>query len=429
MSTTVDIINRKRHKDLQLTNEYAGKLTLYEIIDRVTEHLFTGSTELLSKVATGKAPEEELERAIEKEIYKNGFKLPNMSGNELAKEIKKHLLGYGPIQEYILDENCSNIYINSFDDVWVQVGNIRKKTNINFGSASNLNAYIRTIQGALGGVLNYDEALVRFVDEKNRLRIICAIDPISHMSSTIVFRKHRKDSFDMDDLLEIGMFDTQLKAIMENIAHRGDISVMFTGKGGAGKTTLMRAMAELIDKPNGYKKRVLVMEEHPELFLKRPQTVQFLVKKERGKTYSVEHFADYGMLMSMDLFIFGEVRTGYEAMSFFDGAFSGNISWNTGHASSPKRAIPKMAINMKRSGTDIDIQILEHQLYESIDLIIHLDNFCVSEIAEVLKDEKKINTVYKFDVKEKTATWITGDMKKINDFKSPHLSELNNIRG
>lgn len=423
MSTSVDILNRKNHQDVKLMGEYTGKLTLYEIIDRVTEHLFIGSTELLSKVATGKTSEEELERAIEKEIYKNGFKLPNMSGNDLSKEIKKHLLGYGPIQEYVLDENCSNIYVNGPEDVWAQVGNKRFKTNITFGSVNNLSAYIRTIQGALGGVLNHDEALVRFVDEKNRLRIICAINPISHLSPTIVFRKHRKDSFDMDDLCEIGMFDKTVQALLEKIAHRGDISIMFTGKGGAGKTTLMRAMAELVDQPNNFKKRLLVMEEHPELFLKRPQTVQFLVKRDRGKVYGIEQFTDFGNLMSIDMYIFGEIRGG-EALPFFDGALAGNITWNTGHSVSSKRAIEKMAINMKKSGTDIDIKILEHQLYESTDMIIHLENFCVTEISEVLKDEKTINTVYKLDVKEKTATWITGEMKKISSFKSEHLMDL-----
>lgn len=426
MSTTVDILNRKKHKEVLVHGEYTGKLTLYEIIDRVTEHIFTGSTELLKKVATGQTPEEELERAIEKEIYKNGFKLPGMSGAELSREIKKHLLGYGPIQEFVLDENCSNIYINAPDDVWVQVGAQRFKTNVCFGSVTNLNAYIRTIQGALGGTLNYDEALVRFVDEKNRLRIICGIDPISHLSPTIVIRKHRKNSFDMADLCEIGMFDENIKLLLERIAHRGDISIMFTGKGGAGKTTLMRAMAELIDLPNAFKKRILVMEEHPELFLQRPQTVQFLVKRDRGRVYGIEHFTDYGNLMSIDLYLFGEIR-GAEALPFFDGAFAGNITWNTGHSSSAERAIPKMAINMKRSGTDIDISILEHQLYESVDLIIHLDNFCVTEIAEVLKDERKINSVYKFDVTNRTATWLEGKMNKVGSFRTKHLEDLEKI--
>lgn len=426
MSTTVDILNRKKHKDITIHGEYTGKLTLFEIIDRVTEHIFTGSTELLKKVATGQTPEEELERAIEKEIFKNGFKLPSMSGAELSKEIKKYLIGYGPIQEFIVDENCSNIYINEPDDVWVQVGAQRFKTNISFGSVNNLNAYIRTIQGALGGTLNYDEALVRFVDEKNRLRIICGIDPISHLSPTIVIRKHRKNSFDMADLCEVGMFDENIKLLLERIAHRGDISIMFTGKGGAGKTTLMRAMAELIDLPNGFKKRILVMEEHPELFLQRPQTVQFLVKRDRGRVYGIEHFTDYGNLMSIDIYLFGEIR-GAEALPFFDGAFAGNITWNTGHSSSAERAIPKMAINMKRSGTDIDIGILEYQLYESVDLIIHLDNFCITEIAEVLKDEKRINSVYKFDVTNRTATWLEGKMNKVGKFKTSHLEDLERI--
>ncbi len=424
MSSSVDILNRRSSKELTISDTNSSKMTLYEIIEKVTEHIFIGSSELLTKVATGKIPEEELERAIEKEIYKNGFKLPNMSGGELSREIKKHLLGYGPIQEYVIDENCSNIYINEPNDVWVQVGNERRKTDINFGSVSNLESYIRTIQGSLGGVLNFDEALVKFIDEKNRLRIICAINPISHISPTLIFRKHRKESFDLNDLIELGMFNDEVMNLLKKIAYRGDISIMFTGKGGAGKTTLMRAMIENVDKLNNFKKRILVMEEHPELFIKRPQTHQFLVKRDKGKLYGIDSFTDYGNLMSIDMYVFGEIR-GAEALPFFDGAFSGNITWNTSHASSSERAIPKMAINMKRSGTDIDIKILEHQLYESVDMIIHLDSFCITEIAEVDKNNLSINPIYKFKVKERTPTWISGEMQKIGSFKSNHLKDLN----
>jgi len=425
MSTSVDILNRKSNRNIVHKGfNDAVEMSLYEIVEKVTEHLFKSHTELLNKVSLGKIPERELVIAIEKEIGMNGFKMKNMSGSELAKEIKKHLLGYGPLDEYIMNEECSNIFLNGPSDVWVQIGRERIRTNLTFGNNDNLNSYIRTIQNALGGSLNSNDALVKFVDEKNRLRIICAIDPISHLNSTVVIRKHRQSSFTMHDLLVMGMFNEEIMDLLKRISDRGDVSIMFVGRGGAGKTTLMRAMIELFDFSNGFQKRLLVMEEHPELFLNRPNTQQFLTKREKGRSYTIEHFTDYGNLMSIDAYIFGEIR-GAEALPFFDGAFAGNITWNTSHSLSADLAIPKMALNMKKAGVDIDISILERQLYESVDLVIHLDLFCINEIAEVDKANKCLNPIYKFKPKIKTPTFMEGEFIKLNSFKNSHLLDLN----
>lgn len=414
MSSSIDFFNRKRN-----IYKTRSDINLYEIVSKVSEHIFSNYSDLLNKVSLSQVNEKELERAIEKEIHKQGY-------SELKQDIINHILGYGPLEQYIKNEECSNVFINSHDDVWVQIGRERIKTSINFGNLLNLNYYIRTIQGALGGSLNENEALVKFSDEKNRLRIVCAINPISHLSSTVAIRKHRLNSFTLEDLLDMDMFNEELYGVLKNIA-TSNLSVMFTGSGGAGKTTLMRAMIEIIDPST----RILVMEEHPELFIKRDNTTQFLTKRDKGRKYTISEFTDFGNLMSIDMYVFGEIR-GAEALPFFDGAFAGNVTWNTTHANSSLVALKKMAINMKKAGTDIPIEVFEEQLYDSVDLIIHLDRFRVTEISEVTSD-KKINMVYKFKKSFETETFIEGKYEKISDFTNQKLinkvSDLEDIKG
>lgn len=193
---------------------------------------------------------------------------------------------------------------------------------------------------------------------------------------------------------------------------------MFVGKGGAGKTTLMRAVLEELSKET----RILVMEEHPELFLKHPNAIHTLVKRnEYGEVYGIREISDMGLLMSIDVYVYGEIREG-EAMTFFNGAFAGNQTFNTAHAGSAKKALRKMMINMKMSGTNLSDEVLLDILYESVNIIVYLDSFTIVEIVEIVSEEKdKYNYLWKFDIKHREATFIQGNHKRVGSLKSESL--------
>ncbi len=366
----------------------------YEVIEKTATEVIQKHKELISDITLSKVSKQALEPVIIKIMNKRNYKVEGTTRQELIKAVMDHILGYGPLQPYLDMEECSGIFGNSPDSIWAKIGNKMIKTNINFGTVENMRAYIRTtIQANLKGELNEDKALAKFEDPINKLRIVCAIEPVSHLSPTFVFRKHKKEAFSLTDLIEMGMLTVELAEELKRYTHAG-ANFIFCGRGGSGKTTLMRALLEEIDP----QLRMLVMEEHPELQLKHPNAVQYLVKRNtKGEVYGIEEISDMGLLMTIDMYVFGEIRDA-EAMSFYNGAYAGNISWSTGHAGSARKILKKMVINMKKSGCDLSDESLLNMLYESINIIIFMDKFTIGEVVEVVEEgkiEEKYNTLWK----------------------------------
>jgi len=409
------IINRIEERSLHQNENRNEIVSIYDVIRQIADEVVKNYKELISDITLSKSPKSSLENVIIKIIADRNYKVNDVNRAELIKEVTNYILGYGVIQRYIDMPDFNNAYVNGPDNVWVKIGRNMKKVDINFGSNENLLSYIQTtIQGNLKGEINENKALVKFEDKENKLRIICGISPVTTISPTIVFRKHREDAFTIKDLINKKQADELVR-----YAQAG-ANIMFVGKGGAGKTTLMRAVLEELNPET----RILVMEEHPELFLKHPNAVHTLVKRnENGEVYGIRELSDMGLLMSMDVYVYGEVREG-EAMTFFNGAFAGNQTFNTAHAGSAKKALRKMMINMKMSGTNLSDDVLLDILYESVNIIVYLDSFTVAEIVEVVSEaegDDKFNYLWKFEIQKRETTFIDGRQKKTGKIKSQDM--------
>lgn len=413
-----------REKDRQ--NLY---LSSYEVIEKITEEVIRENKDLVNDITLAHIPESALETKIIKIINMYNFKVEGRSRKELIKDVKDNIFGYGPIQRFLDLKDCNGVFINGSDNVWIKIGSSLKRVDISFGNNKNLTYYIRAIAAKLRGEINENKALAKFEDSENKLRIVCCLSPVAHISPTVVFRKHRGEVFTLDDLIKLGMLNGELAEDLKTFKKAG-ANVVICGRGGAGKTTLLRALLEEIDK----EERMLVIEEHPEFFLKHPGAIQFLVNRnDKGHITNLAEITDMGQLMTIDRYVFGEIRNS-EALYLFNGALSGNITSVTTHAQSARHALKKLMINMKMAGTDIQDETLMEILYESVNIIIHMDNFTVTEVVEVISESKgdKYNTIWRFNVNNREATFIEGYHERVGNIKSKEmirkLKEKNIIR-
>ncbi|MBU5676902.1 Flp pilus assembly complex ATPase component TadA [Alkaliphilus sp. MSJ-5] len=414
------IVNRIEERSVQKQNKNNEQvfISIYDVISRIADEVVKNHKDIIADITLSKSPKSVLEKLVLKIIANRNYKVAEVNRPDLVKEVIDHILGYGIIQKYIDLPDFNNAYINGPDNVWVKCGNKMERVDVSFGSNENLLSYIQTtIQANLKGEINENKALVKFEDKENKLRIICGISPVTTLSPTIVFRKHRDDAYSLKELVDIGMLTEEQAEDLVRYAQAG-ANIMFVGKGGAGKTTLMRAVLEELNKET----RILVMEEHPELFLKHPNAIHTLVKRnEHGQIYGIREISDMGLLMSIDAYVYGEIREG-EAMTFFNGAFAGNQTFNTAHAGSAKKALRKMMINMKMSGTNLSDEVLLDILYESVNIIVYLDSFTVAEMAEINSEGKdKYNYLWKFNIKHREATFIQGEHIKTGFVESEDL--------
>lgn len=413
------IVNRIEERSIQKShNKDKQIISIYDVITRIADEVVRSHKDLIADITLSKSPKSALEKVILKIIADNNYKVAEVNRQELVREVTNHILGFGIMQKYIDLPDFNNAYINGPDNVWIKRGSRMERVDVDFGSNENLLSYIQTtIQSNLKGEINENKALVKFEDKENKLRIICGISPVTTISPTVVIRKHRDDAYSLDELIDIGMLSKEQADDLVRYAKSG-ANIMFVGKGGAGKTTLMRAILEELNEET----RILVMEEHPELFLKHPNAIHTLVKRnEYGEVYGIRELSDMGLLMSIDAYVYGEIREG-EAMTFFNGAFAGNQTFNTAHAGSARKALRKMMINMKMSGTNLSDDVLLDILYESVNIIVYLDSFTIAEIVEIVSEEEdKYNYLWKFDITHREATFIQGEHKRVGHIKSEDL--------
>lgn len=412
----VDRISRRSEGEPK--NNDAAYLSIYELIEKITSEVVQQNRELVTDISLGSIPESALESTIIKIINRFNFRVLDKSRDELVKEVLDNIFRYGQIQKLLDIEDCNGVFINGPDNVWAKIGNKLYKTEICFGSIQNLTSYIYTIKAKLRGEINENVPLAKFDDQDNKLRIICCIQPMAHISPTVVFRKHGKENFSIADLVNLGMLNNELAEELK-LWNAAGANIIVCGRGGAGKTTLMRALLEEIVP----EERILVMEEQAEFFLKHPNAVQIKVKRgENGKILNISDIAEKGLLMTIDRYVFGEIRAD-EAMSFFYGAFSGNTSMTSLHAGSAEQALSKAMIMMKMSGTDLGNEILMDMLRESTNIVVFLDSFVVTEVVEVVKENRdsSFNYLWRFEIKRRQPTFIEGSFRKTGEIKSQSM--------
>ncbi len=362
--TTVDIMSNNKQS--------IPKESDADIFSLVSEIVNLLSTE---GIALMELDVESLERNIERACRKLG----ENPSKELLNLVIAHSVGYGILDKFVTDPSINNVYVNRCDDVWIQSGLNRVKTEVSFSSNDNLQAFIRILQSKLGGEINHDKARETFFDSERNLRIVCVIEPVALDGPTIVIRIHRGNAnYRLNDLIAFGMLtQNQSNFILEKM--KKGANLIFSGIGGAGKTTLMRALLEELE----LERRIMTMEEEAELQLKKSNVLAYLVKRnERGQVVGMKEFIDLGIKSSIDSFVFGENR-GEEALALIMAAYSGHQVISTLHTKAIEDVPERLAINMKMSGTDIPIDVLLAMIGRSVDLIVQMEKFKVVDIGVV----------------------------------------------
>jgi pilus assembly protein CpaF len=197
-------------------------------------------------------------------------------------------------------------------------------------------------------------------------------------------------------------------------------NIVISGKGGSGKTTLMRNLINKI--PENLS--ITSCEETAELYSTHPNIIQreILSNRNKEKNVTLETLTKHSLVMSNDCIVIGELK-GEEAMSFFDAISTGHRGYATVHADSSKATIDRLITLMKR---DIKAQMytdkyLRKLLSYSLDLIVYMNNFKVQEIVEVDYDSKADDIVYnplfEFEVEGYEKGKSIGKFKKIGTQK------------
>lgn len=385
-----------------------------KVIGEIISYLINNYSDYLSDIEINRSI---VENIIREKVYKE---YANMNTESTIKNILDRIFGYYFLQKYIDDESVSDIRITGFDKIFIKRKGNWEKVKECFNSNEDYTNFVRYCILKNHGKITNEEPIVVVSDRKNNLRIEAGIEPVNVSAPNLVIRIHRptlNQTLEKLFMTDVEMFDLDIYKFLTKSIISG-CNIIISGKGGSGKTTLMRNLINRIPEDLS----ITSNEETAELNLSHPNVIQreILNNRNKDKNITLAKLTAHSLVMSNDVVVIGELK-GEEAMGFFDAVSTGHRGYATVHSDSSKNTLDRLVTLMKRdvSAQSYTDKYLRKLLAMSVDVVVFMKNFKVHEIAEVIYDEElqdvRYNILFEFKVDRYENGKSIGHFEKVNN--------------
>jgi len=358
-------------------------------------------------------------------IYERAhLQLPESIREQLFRELKDELFGYGPIQSLLDDPVVSEVMVNGAKKVYVERDGKLVKTPVTFEDDDHVRRIIDRIILPLGRRIDPDSPSVdaRLPDGS---RVNAIIPPVAIDGPSITIRKFRKDKLTIEQLIEY-------KTITEGMANflracvLARLNIVISGGTGSGKTTLLNILSSNIPEDE----RVVTIEDAAELQLEQEHVVRLETQPasvDGSGGMSVRDLVRNALRMRPDRIVVGECRGG-EALDMLQAMNTGHDgSLTTVHANSPRDAISRLETLILMAGMDLPLKVIRQQISSAVDLIVQQTRLkdgtrkviAITEVAGMEGDLVVLTDIFKF---EQTGTSTDG--KVVGELKPTGIRPL-----
>lgn len=420
----LDKAYEKRAEKVKIDTQKIQSEYINEVIDNIISIVVNNFSLLIQEARNNEQKMRLLESYIVQTIDKERITVPNMSRDELIKRVIDEIFGYSILQKYIDDPEVNDIEVNRYDVIYIRKGLEDILVPDKFKSEKHYEQFLYKIAAMCGQKLNDSNPIVDAEDPRYGLRINITFRPISYIAPSLIIRKGGK-YIPLETMLKQGNISQGVYETFKLLSKIG-CRIMFAGQMESGKTTIMSAFLNLIDR------RMVIMEDTPELVVKKPNvlfqrtvnanTIGRKNQEELSVTLAdlVRNFRRSNALMP----VVGEVR-GPEAVELLD-IFNTGFLWGACsiHANSPMDVINQLVFQIKKSGKiGLDRSEIEEYISRTLDIIVYMEKRKVVEMVEVgyNYDKGKIDlrTIHKFVITKETPSTLEGYFKDfVNKFSS-----------
>lgn len=310
-----------------------------------------------------------IERMTNEALQENPFAVPLGERNRFLNELTSEILGLGPIETLLKDENITEIMINGYDNIYVEQKGLITKTNIKFRNEEHLMNIIDRIVSSVGRRVDESSPLVdaRLADG-SRVNII--IPPLALNGACVTIRKFAKDKLTIDNLIEFNSISSSMAEFIKYCVE-AKLNIIVSGGTGSGKTTLLNICSSFIPE----NERIITIEDSAELQLNQEHLVTLETRPANieGKgEITIRDLVKNALRMRPDRIIVGEVRTG-EALDMLQAMNTGHDgSMTTVHANSPRDLLSRLETMVLMSGMELPLKAIRDNIASSIDLVIQI---------------------------------------------------------
>jgi len=320
----------------------------------------------------------------------------------LAEDTLDELVGFGPIQNLIDDDDVNDIVVNGPDQVFTERAGVLRSEAVRFNDDAHVIRVIQRILAPLGRRIDESTPMVdaRLPDGS---RVNAIIPPIALDGPCVSIRKFRANPLTEDDLVRLKSVSREILAFLrDRVVQRNNILVI--GGTGSGKTTFLNLISQWIPEDE----RIITIEDAAELRLHHEHVVRLETRPpnlEGEREITARDLVRNALRMRPDRIIVGEVR-GNEVLDMLQAMNTGHDgSMTTLHANGPRDAVHRLQLLAGFAGFMGDERTLLHQISSALDMIVHVSRLAdgrrrlmsVQRVGDVVGEDLEMTELFAYD--------------------------------
>lgn len=285
----------------------------------------------------------------------------------MAAELRADLVGAGPLEPLLRDEQVTDVLVNGPGEVWLDAGNGLVRTAIRFPDETSLRRLAQRLAAAAGRRL--DDA-APYVDARlpGGARLHAVLPPISADGTCLSLRIPRLRAFTLAELAEAGTVPRSGAALLARLID-ARAAFLLTGGTGTGKTTMLSSLLSLVHPAE----RLVLVEDSAELRPAHGHVVRLEARPpniEGAGGVGLDDLVRQALRMRPDRLVVGEVR-GSEVVSLLAAMNTGHEGGcATLHANAP--ADVPARIEALACAAGLNRAAVHSQLAAALEIVVHL---------------------------------------------------------
>jgi pilus assembly protein CpaF len=313
---------------------------------------------------------EEIGKLVSEIATSERVQLNETEEDALAAELTDDMIGLGPLEPFLEDDEVTDILVNGPYDVFVERHGMLQKTGARFRDAQHVVNVAQRIASAVGRRIDEASPMVdaRLADGS---RVNIVLPPLVLNGGSISIRKFSRQSISLETMVRQRNLSAEMARFLE-IAARARFNILISGGTGSGKTTLLNAISRGIDPTQ----RIITIEDAVELRLQQPHVVQMetrVANIEGVGAVPQRELVRNALRMRPDRIIVGEVRGG-EAFDMLQAMNTGHDgSMSTIHANAPRDALYRFENMVMMANVSLPLHAIRTQITSALNLIVQVE--------------------------------------------------------
>lgn len=336
---------------------------------------------------------------IDNLLAMRGETLTKVKRDKISQEIYDDVLGLGPLENLLRDEDISEIMVNGPKQVYVEKKGRLELSEVFFRDDDHVSQIINRIISPLGRRCDESTPMVDARLEDGS-RVNAVVPPVALNGPTITIRKFNSTPLQISDLINYNSISFQMASFLEACV-KGRCNILVSGGTGSGKTTLLNVLSSFIPATE----RIVTIEDAAEIQMMQDHVVTLEARPPNveGKgAVPIRDLVKNSLRMRPDRVIVGEVRSG-EALDMLQAMNTGHDgSLATGHANSPRDLIARLETMVMMAGMDLPVKAIREQIASAVDIVVQQTRFrdgsrkviAISEVTGMEGDIVTLQDIY-----------------------------------